>query len=65
LTSHRAAVLPINGAIHVPERFAIDYVQIDGAGRLCSGPKSELSTYGYFGNSVLAAGDGRVVGWCQ
>ena len=60
-TAHRGAVLGINGALHVPERFAIDFLQIDAAGRLFSGPKELLSSYGYFGAPVLAASDGRVV----
>lgn len=61
-TSHRAAVEPINGALHVPERFAIDFVRLDESGRLFTGPANQLSSYRYFGTDVLSVADGVVVG---
>jgi hypothetical protein len=61
-TAHRGAVLPVNGALHVAERFAIDFVQIDAAGRLFSGPQDAFSSYGFFGDDVLSATAGKVVG---
>ncbi|MBS1888246.1 MAG: M23 family metallopeptidase [Actinobacteria bacterium] len=61
-TSHRGTVLPVNGAPHVAERFAIDFVQIDPLGRLFEGPLDQLSSYPYFGDEVLSATAGKVVG---
>src|SRR6202012_5688052 len=58
----RATVLPVNGAPHVAERFAIDFVQIDPLGRLFEGPLDQLSSYPYFGDEVHSATAGTVVG---
>ncbi|MBS1680046.1 MAG: M23 family metallopeptidase [Actinobacteria bacterium] len=61
-TAHRGTVLPVNGAAHVAERFAIDFVQIDPLGRLFEGPLDQLSSYPYFGDEVISATAGKVVG---
>jgi hypothetical protein len=61
LTSHRGAVLPVNGALHAPERFAVDFIQANPQGFLFSGPLDSLFSYGYFGDDVLAATAGTVV----
>ena len=37
---HRAATLPVNGAFHAPERFAIDFVQLNTKGQLVLGARS-------------------------
>jgi hypothetical protein len=58
---HRGATLPVNGAIHAPERFAIDFVQLDENGKLYEGPVNELSSFAYFGAELLAVADGTVV----
>lgn len=60
--AHRGAVLPVNGALHVAERFAIDFVQLDAARRMFTGPKDMFSSYGFFGDDILSATAGRVVG---
>lgn len=61
LTAHRSAVLPVNGALRVAERFAIDFVQVNPRGLLFSGPLTALSSYPFFGADVLSATSGRVV----
>jgi hypothetical protein len=61
-TAHRGTVLPVNGAPHVAERFAIDFVQIDPLDRLFEGPLDQLSSYPYFGDEVHSATAGKVVG---
>jgi hypothetical protein len=61
-TAHRGSVLPVNGAAHVAERFAIDFVQVDPLGRMFEGPLGELSSYPYFGDEIHSATAGRVVG---
>ncbi|WP_304622562.1 M23 family metallopeptidase [Phyllobacterium lublinensis] len=61
ITSHRGAVMAINGQLRVPERFAIDWVKIDESGNLFTGEISKLSSYAYYGTPIYAAADGVVV----
>ncbi|MGP3536502.1 M23 family metallopeptidase [Microbacterium sp. RD1] len=61
VTPHRGAVNPIDGAYHAPERYAIDYVQLDADGAFVTGPVDELASYPYFGSDILAVGDGPIV----
>jgi hypothetical protein len=58
---HRTTVLPINGALHDAQRYAIDFVQLDQSGRLFTGPANELSSYKYFRTPIHAVADGVVV----
>ncbi len=58
---HRGATLPINGAIRVPERFAIDFVQLNDKDMLYEGNMKELSDYAFFGDPIYAVSDGTVV----
>jgi len=60
-TSHRAGVLPVDGGLYASERYAIDFIQIDPAGRLVTGPAERLASYPFYGAEVLAAAGGRVV----
>ena len=61
LTSHRGAVMAVNGVQRVPERFAIDWVQLLPDNRLYTGDRSRLESYAYFGAPVHAVADGTVV----
>jgi Peptidase family M23 len=61
ITSHRGATEPIDGTPYVPERFAIDFVQLNAMDRLLQGPVDQLSSYPYFGASVYSVADGTVV----
>jgi hypothetical protein len=61
ITAHRQAVNPINGKLWAPERYAIDYVQLDAKNRIFHGPINKLSSYAYFGAAIHAVADGRVV----
>ena len=45
----------------MPERFAIDFVQLDRNGRLFEGPIDSLSSWSYFGARIHAAAAGKVV----
>jgi hypothetical protein len=58
---HRTATLPVNGAIYAAQRFAIDFVQLDAAGRIVEGPVEALTSYPYFGDPLYAVADGVVV----
>lgn len=59
--AHRGATLSIDGTVHVPERFAIDFVQIDDQNRLFDGPIDENESYFSFGHRIHSATAGRVV----
>lgn len=61
LNAHRGATLAINGSAHVPERFAIDFVQLNREDRLFSGPLARNASYAYFGAPVHSATAGTVV----
>jgi hypothetical protein len=62
LNAHRGATLAIDGTVRVPERFAIDFVQLNDQNRLYSGLKVDLFSYGYYRTPVYSAAPGRVVG---
>ena len=59
--AHRGATLAVNGTAHAPERFAIDFVQLNGADRLFSGPLALNSSYAYFGAPIHSATAGTVI----
>jgi murein DD-endopeptidase MepM/ murein hydrolase activator NlpD len=61
ITSHRGAVMAINGQLRVPERFAIDWLKLDDTGRIYAGDASKLASYAYYGTAIHAAADGVVV----
>lgn len=61
LTSHRGAVMAINGRLRVPERFAIDWVQLRPDDTLYKGAIGTLTSYAYFGVPVYAVADGTAV----
>jgi Peptidase family M23 len=61
ITYHRGATLPINGAIRVAERYAIDFVQLDNKNKIASGPTDKLSSYAFFGREIYSVADGTVV----
>jgi murein DD-endopeptidase MepM/ murein hydrolase activator NlpD len=61
ITSHRGAIIAVNGQLRVPERFAIDWVKLDDDGRISSGDGKKVEDYGYYGAPVLAVADGVVV----
>jgi hypothetical protein len=58
---HRGATLAIDGTVHAPERFAIDFVQMNDQNRLFNGPIGDFSSYAYFGVPIHAARAGKVV----
>lgn len=62
MNAHRGATLAIDGTVRVPERFAIDFVQLNGQDRLFTGPLNDLFSYGYYWAPVRAAAPGKVVG---
>lgn len=61
ITSHRGAIMAVNGQLRVPERFAIDFVQLAPDGHLFSGDVHALKSYAYFGAPIHSVADGTVV----
>lgn len=61
MSPHRLALNPINGAIHAPERFAVDLVQLTSDDLIASGPVDELASYAYEDAAIHAVADGPIV----
>ncbi len=61
ITSHRGAVIAVNGQQNGPERFAIDWVQIGKDGKMYSGDGSKLTDFAYYGDPIHSVADGVVV----
>jgi hypothetical protein len=61
-TSHRNSLLSINGVLREGERYAIDFVQMTPAGRITEGSNQMLGNYPFYGDEVLSATAGKVVG---
>jgi murein DD-endopeptidase MepM/ murein hydrolase activator NlpD len=61
ITSHRGAVIAVNGQLNVPERFAIDWIQLNAGTRMFTGDGSKLASFAYYGVPVYSVADGVVV----
>lgn len=61
VTAHRGAVNPLNANTNVPERTAIDWIQLNDRDELFTGDPTKLSSYAYFGDPITAVADGEVV----
>lgn len=59
-TRHTRAALPVNGAVRIAQRFAVDWEQLDDAGRIYAGPREELRSYTIFGREAIAVADATV-----
>lgn len=57
-SGHRRAVPPLP-ELHVPERYAIDFIVADDAGALASDPK-RLESWFCYGKPLLAVGNGTI-----
>jgi hypothetical protein len=60
-SSHRRAVLPINGQPHIGQRYAIDWIQLGDDGNSFSGDKHKNSSYHAWDQTIHAVTDGKVV----
>lgn len=57
---HRRSLYAVNGSVHVPGRFAIDWIKVDGTGRYTRGDATEPANWLGYGEDVLAVADGTV-----
>jgi hypothetical protein len=58
---HVRALLPINGGLHLTQRFAIDWVKLNEENRLFVGNINDVNSFFGYGQKVLAVADARVV----
>jgi hypothetical protein len=58
---HTRAALPVDGRVVIAQRFAVDWEQLDGAGRIYAGAQSEPKNYTIYDKEVLAVKDATVV----
>jgi hypothetical protein len=59
--AHRATSQPVNGGLYFAQRFAIDWMRLDEAGRLVNGNPAEVRSWVSYDSEVLAIADARVV----
>src|SRR5262249_51929475 len=59
-TRHSRAALPIDGRVHIAQRYAVDWEQIDDASRIYSGPRETPGSYVIYGKDALAVADATV-----
>ncbi len=59
-TRHTRAALPVDGRVRVAQRFAVDWEQTDGEGRIYVGPREQPGSYAIYGKEALAVADARV-----
>ncbi|MGH7985118.1 MAG: M23 family metallopeptidase [Candidatus Binataceae bacterium] len=60
-SAHRRALIPLDGAPHIGQRFAIDWVKFGPDGNTYKGDPHHNSSYYAWNAPVKAAADGRVV----
>lgn len=60
-TRHTRAALPVDDHVWIAQRYAVDWEQLNSAGRIYSGPREKLESYTIFGKPVLAVADATVL----
>jgi murein DD-endopeptidase len=61
-SGHRRTALALNGTVAIAQRFGIDYLQVDSAGRTWDGDSTDNRSYFAYGEEIFAVADGMVVG---
>ena len=57
---HRRTLYAVNGAVHIPGRFAIDWIKVDARGRSTKGDPTDKQNWLGYGEEVLAVADGKI-----
>jgi hypothetical protein len=57
---HTASAVPFEGRMHVPQRFAIDFVRIYEDRQMFHGDRKDVRSYRSYGAQALAVADTRV-----
>ncbi len=58
---HRRTMIPLDGAVPIAQRFAIDFVRVDPTGATFSGDAEDNTTYYCHGADAIAVADAVVV----
>jgi murein DD-endopeptidase MepM/ murein hydrolase activator NlpD len=58
---HRRGLMPVNGALHLGQRYAIDFNRLDAENRLSAGDPTRNTSAPSYGQPVLAVADATVV----
>ncbi len=58
---HTRAALPVDGRVVIAQRFAVDWEQLDDAGRIYAGAQSALKSYTIYDKDILAVSDATVI----
>jgi murein DD-endopeptidase MepM/ murein hydrolase activator NlpD len=53
--------MPVDGRVWLAQRYAVDWEQLDEAGRIYRGPATEITSYTIYGKDVFAVADATVV----
>jgi hypothetical protein len=61
VSGHRRAMIALEGAPYIAQRFAIDYVQVNAQSRRFEGDSLDNKSYFAYGRDALAVADGIVV----
>jgi len=59
-TRHTRAALPVDGRVRLAQRYAVDWEQLDEAGRIYDGARADPKSYTIFGAEALAVADATV-----
>jgi murein DD-endopeptidase MepM/ murein hydrolase activator NlpD len=60
-SGHRRTIIPIDGKARIPQRFAIDWVQLNPDGMTYTGDPLDNKNYRAYGSEALAVANGIVV----
>ena len=61
VSGHRRTQLALGGVTSIPQRFAIDFLQVDEQGNTFKGDRSKNANFIAYGKEALAVADGMVV----
>ncbi|CAA9510369.1 MAG: hypothetical protein AVDCRST_MAG44-1341 [uncultured Sphingomonas sp.] len=61
MPAHNQLLYPERGVIHVPQRFATDWISLGPTGRIFTEPIDRNSSYFVYDAPVLAVANGTVV----
>lgn len=60
-SAHRTARMCLEGHASIGQRFAIDWLKVDGHGNTFNGPESKNESYFAYGKNILACANAKVV----
>ncbi len=58
---HRRVMIPMDGKVEIPERFAVDWIKVDETGLSYKGDPKKNESYYAYRQPISAVSDGRVV----